>query len=523
VWRGFDEVLQRPVAVKLPRPGPPRCDPAGEDLFLAEARKVARLAHPGIVPVYDVGRHGGAYFIVSALVEGYDLARRLRGGPFPVREAVRLVAEAARHLHYAHTQGFVHQDIKPTNLLHGWDGRLFVADFGIADSEEVARPGSREGSGAPVYMSPERLVGDRTRIDARTDVYSLGVVLYELLTGRRPFDGLLPGQTRTLLLRQEPAPPRCLRRGIPRPIERACLRCLAKSPVDRYPTARALAADLERNLKRRSGLTAAVAGLILALALVAGVVANRPWQEGTPPAAKAVVAPDDPAPGAAESPLVSPCEADLRAVTSPRPGRSDEEVVLFDGSGLAGWVTHGVWGKDVPDNIVQPVSGALQLRPGPDDYWFRTEGKYSDFVLRFGYRLPRRPHRGAGSTVLLRMKGPGAQAGAHLQVHFGGWATARVLPPLGALLKSPLGYEPLPGLEQAELPDREWNELEVTCLGSALAVRVNGKLVNQACPVVGGEGHIGFAPLGCEVDLRNIRVQKLVREGTPVGVSPGGR
>jgi hypothetical protein len=244
VWRGYDLQLQRPVAVKLPRPDEARGD-RGSDAFLIEARKVARLSYPGIVPVYDVGRHGGGYFIVSEWIDGTDLGRRLRDGPVPVAEAVRVVAAAARSLHHAHERGFVHRDVKPANILLGRDGRVFVTDFGIAATPDTAA-GTEAGAGTLAYMAPERL-GGGTGADVRGDVYGLGVVLYELLTGRLPFPGPTPERVREAILTRGPARPRTPGSDpIPPAVERVCLTCLAKNPTDRYPTAGAVADELGR-------------------------------------------------------------------------------------------------------------------------------------------------------------------------------------------------------------------------------------------------------------------------------------
>src|SRR5262245_32374967 len=169
VWRATDEALQRPVAVKV----------TAVDC-VAEARRVARLRHPGIVAVHDVGSEGGLCFIVFDLVEGHDLAERLRVGPMPWPEAAALMAEVAEHLHHAHEQGFVHRDVKPANILLDERGRPVLADFGIAvTSCEVLRE-TLSTPGTLAYMAPEQL-GAEGEVGPRTDVYALGVVLYQAL------------------------------------------------------------------------------------------------------------------------------------------------------------------------------------------------------------------------------------------------------------------------------------------------------------------------------------------------------
>ena len=164
---------------------------------------------------------------------------------------MRIVAEVTRHLHYAHQQGFIHRDIKPANILMDGHDKVFITDFGIALTQEELRQGGGASFGTLAYMSPEQLHGDPARIDARTDIYSLGVVLYQLLMRRLPFECDTPESLRHRILREEPPPPRSLQRGVPREVERNCLKCLAKSPTNRYANAEALAHDLTRWLTQR--------------------------------------------------------------------------------------------------------------------------------------------------------------------------------------------------------------------------------------------------------------------------------
>ena len=182
MWRGFDLVLERPVAVKVPKPNR-LADAERIGRFLAEARRVARLRYPNIVPMYNVVRHKGAYFIILDLIEGKDLRQRMKEGMLPVREIVRIVLDAVDH---AHRQGVVNRDIKPANILLDENGSVFITDFGIASTVENA-PGN-EVYGTLPYMSPEQLNG--SRCDASSDVYSLGGVLHELLTGETPAPSL---------------------------------------------------------------------------------------------------------------------------------------------------------------------------------------------------------------------------------------------------------------------------------------------------------------------------------------------
>ena len=291
VWRGWDTELKRDVAVKLPRAGQV-LGPADEERFLREARAAARLRHPGIVAVHDVGRDHDTIFLISELVQGVSLAESLKHRRLSFREAAQLVAEVADALDFAHRQGVVHRDVKPSNIMletgvrgqesgarsqesgvrdHeagvgggfslGTDSWLLtpdscpltprLMDFGLAlrNAGEITMTIDGQMLGTPAYVSPEQLRNPHG-VDGRSDVYSLGVILYELLTGELPFRGM----TRMLLdqvLFDEPPPPRRLNDRIPRDLETICLKCLAKETAGRYQTAAALATDLRRWLDGR--------------------------------------------------------------------------------------------------------------------------------------------------------------------------------------------------------------------------------------------------------------------------------
>jgi eukaryotic-like serine/threonine-protein kinase len=244
VYLGHDEELDRPVAIKVPREDrlATRRD---QDEFIREAQLLARLEHAGIVPVYDVGRTGdGRCFIVSKYVDGSDLTARLALHPPTTTTSAMIVADVAEALHFAHSRRIVHRDVKPANILLDRTGRAFIADFGIALKEEdLGRDASIVGTLA--YMSPEQLRGEGHLVDGRSDVFSLGVVFYELLTGQRPFSVDRLQQMASV----EARPPRQLNDRLPRELERICLRALCKRAADRYTTAKDFAEDLRHWLE----------------------------------------------------------------------------------------------------------------------------------------------------------------------------------------------------------------------------------------------------------------------------------
>jgi len=252
VWQGWDDELDRAVAIKLPNPewiG----GPEAAESFLREAKTAAALEFDNLVRVYDVGRlDDGAVFIVSQYIDGPTLRERLERGRPAAEETARIAATVARALHHAHTHGagLVHRDIKPANILiDDARGVPYLADFGISIPRAKSLADTQI-AGTPAYMSPEQTLGEK--IDARSDIFALGVVLYEMLTGAKAFGGRSLREMQEQVARARPMAPRDCDPSIPGELERICLRSMAKVKADRYPSALLLAEDLEAWLAERS-------------------------------------------------------------------------------------------------------------------------------------------------------------------------------------------------------------------------------------------------------------------------------
>jgi len=290
VFRARQKSLNRIVALKVISLGQ-WASKAHLKRFRLEAEAAARLEHPGIVPIHEVGERDGSCYFSMKFVEGGQLDEVVRRAPMSIRQAAELIAKVAHTVHYAHEHGILHRDIKPGNILLDQKGEPHLTDFGLARLVETESTMTRtlDVLGTPSYMAPEQAVGDNTAVSSVTDVYGIGAVFYQLLTGQPPFAGGATYETIKLLLDTEPKHPRLLNPKIDRDLSTICLKCLEKDPKRRYASALALAEDLERWLRhepiqarqtgvfsrggkwiRRNPTSALLAASLLALAAAVG-------------------------------------------------------------------------------------------------------------------------------------------------------------------------------------------------------------------------------------------------------------
>ncbi len=249
VYRARQLNLDREVAVKMILRGP-LASGADRERFRVEAEATARLDHPNIVPVYEVGQSQQRPYFSMKFIRGRTLSSLLAERPLPPREAAQIMAAVARGIHYAHQHGILHRDLKPSNILIDQHGQPHVTDFGLAKRTGDVTVITQTGAvlGTPAYMAPEQAAGDRGEVGPASDVYSLGAILYHMLTGRPPFQAASPVDTVLLVLEQDPVPPRMLNPKADRDLEMIAMRCLQKPADLRYETAAELASDLDAYL-----------------------------------------------------------------------------------------------------------------------------------------------------------------------------------------------------------------------------------------------------------------------------------
>ncbi|MGH2710936.1 MAG: protein kinase domain-containing protein [Actinomycetota bacterium] len=364
LWIARDDLLGRPVAVKVLHEHLAR-DRALLERFRLEAVSAARLSHPAVVRVFDTGVDEGACYIVMELVDGSTLRELLSDGALPPGEAARILRGVLQALAHAHREGVIHGDVKPGNILVGHDGMVKLADFGIAKAAFAQHDATTTGDllGTSRYLSPEQVAGEE--VDHRSDLYSSGVVLYELLTGRPPFVADSHIATATMRLTKDPAPPGSIRPGISRQLESVVMRSLAREPDQRFQTAEEMSSALDHATPaatrvreepterhqlvapqpRRSMLGSWMAIPIILAVIAALIVGGFFLLEG--------IAPDEPGQGEESTLVAAPLE--INAVRSYDP----------EGSGVLG---------EHDDNLGQAIDG------DPATYW-STEGYDQDFPL----------------------------------------------------------------------------------------------------------------------------------------------
>jgi hypothetical protein len=246
VFKARQKMLKRDVALKIVVSGA-HAGAEERARFRTEAEAVARLHHPGIVQIYEVGEQAGCPYLALEFVSGGSLEQQLKGIPMPPRRAAQLLLDLAGAAQHAHEQGIVHRDLKPANVLLTETGVAKIADFGLAKLMDVQHGWTRSGAvlGSPSYMAPEQAAGQVSATGPATDVYALGAILYELLTGRPPFLGASFLETLSQVRNQDPVPPQALQPRVSGDLAIICLKCLEKDPAERYPSAMALARDLD--------------------------------------------------------------------------------------------------------------------------------------------------------------------------------------------------------------------------------------------------------------------------------------
>lgn len=297
VYKAYDPNIDRIIALKVLRPDRVTSK-AFVERFLKEAKAIGRLSHPNIVAVYDVGQDHGTIYIAMEFLEGTPLNDLIAKGEMEIKEVIRIALQVAKALDYAHKKGIVHRDIKPSNIIITPEGEVKLTDFGIAHIDDPSMPHQTQAGeilGTPAYMSPEQVLG--RSIEGSADIFSLGIVIYEMVTGTRPFKGPNLAAIFNAITQIEPEPPDKIRKDCPQALSRIIMKCLEKEPARRFQTAGELVAELQKLLTppgreaERPSRRGLLAGLLAVLVVVTTglVIYFVQEKEAAKPAPTAVV------------------------------------------------------------------------------------------------------------------------------------------------------------------------------------------------------------------------------------------